>query len=592
MSMNVAQALDLALKQHQAGNLREAEQRYRQILQVQPRHFDALHMLGVIAHQVGRYELAVKYIRTALQECPNVAQAFFNMGLALHKQGKLDEAVFNYRQAVRLKPDYAVACNNLGTALKVQGKLDEAITHYQQAVRLEPDHAEAQYNLANALQDRGKYVEALAGYQKVLRLKPDDVIAHDNLVMLLHYHPDYDANAILQEARRWNDQHAEPLAKFCQPHENSADPERRLRIGYVSPDFCNHAGAFFTKPFLSNHDHRQVETYCYAEVARPDDVSERLRAFVDVWRTTVGLTDEQVSDMVRKDQIDILVDLALHTANNRLLVFARKPAPVQCTWLGYPGTTGLSAMDYRLTDPYLDPPGENDSHYSERSIRLPDTFWCYDPHGDQTPVNALPALSNGLITFGCLNKFNKLNDGVLMLWARVLHAVPQSRLLLLAPNGPARDHILALLEQQGIDERRLEFVDRQPRQQYLQLYHRVDLCLDPMPVNGHTTSLDAFWMGVPTITLIGNTVMGRAGWSQLCNLGMPDLAARSPNDYVALAVQLAGDMPRLQELRATLRARMRASPLMDGKRFARHMEQAYRQMWRTWCQGASRAKEC
>ena len=362
------------------------------------------------------------------------------------------------------------------------------------------------------------------------------------------------------------------------------DPERRLRIGYVSPDFRNHAVSFLLMPLLSNHDHGQVEIFCYAEVARPDDVTERLRACADVWRVTVGLTDEQMADMVRKDRIDILVDLALHTANNRLLVFARKPAPVQVTWLGYPGTTGLSTMDYRLTDPYLDPPGDNDACYSEQSIRLPDTFWCYDPQGEQPPVNELPALANGFITFGCLNNFCKVNDGVLGLWAKVLGAVPQSRLLLLAPRGQARDHVLAMLRQQGIDESRVEFVDRQPRQQYLQLYHQIDLGLDLLPYNGHTTSLDAFWMGVPTITQIGKTVVGRAGWSQLCNLGLPELAARTPEEFVQIAAQLAGDLPRLQELRATLRARMRASPLMDGKRFAGHMEQAYRQMWRTWCQ--------
>ena len=197
--------------------------------------------------------------------------------------------------------------------------------------------------------------------------------------MALHYHPDYDSAALYQEARRWNEQHAEPLAKYRQPHANSADPERRLRIGYVSPDFRSHPVSYAVMPLLSNHDHRQVEIFCYAEVACPDDVTERLRGCADVWRDTAGLTDEQMAGMVRQDRIDILVDLALHTASNRLLVFARKPAPVQVTFAGYPGTTGLSAIDYRLTDPYLDPPGANDSCYSEQSIRLPDTFWCYDP---------------------------------------------------------------------------------------------------------------------------------------------------------------------------------------------------------------------
>jgi predicted O-linked N-acetylglucosamine transferase (SPINDLY family) len=575
---------DQALKQHQAGHLQQAEQLYRQILWSQPRHFDALHMLGVVAHQVGRYDRAVEYIRMALAENPAIASAYYNLGTALQAQGNLDEAIANYRHALDLKPEYPQAHNNLGNALKLQGKLDGAITHYQQAVRLQPAQVDAHYNLANVLQDRGKHAEALASYQQVLRLKPDDVIAHDNLILLMQYHPDCDAAAICQEARRWNDQHAEPLAKYRQPHANSRDPARRLRIGYVSPEFWNHAGAFFLMPLLSNHDRNQVEVYCYAEVARPDDVTDRLRAHADVWRSTVGLTDEQMADLVRKDGIDILIDLALHTGFNRLLVFARKPAPVQVTWLGYPGTTGLSTIDYRLTDPYLDPPGETDACYCERSVRLPETFWCYDPLSDEPPVNDLPALANGWITFGSLNTFKKLNDGAVLLWAKVLDAVPQSRLMLLAPAGPSREHIVALLGQQGIDESRLEFVDRQPRQAYLQMYHRIDIGLDPLPYNGHTTSLDAFWMGVPTITQIGKSVVGRAGWSQLCNLGLPELAARTPDEYVAKAAQLAGDLPGLQQLRATLRARMRASPLMDGKRFACHMEEAYRQMWHTWCQ--------
>jgi protein O-GlcNAc transferase len=754
-SGGTAQTLELAVKQHQAGNLREAERLYRQILQAEPRHADALHLLGVIAQQVGRNEVAIQHIRAALREKPNYAAAHANLGVALEALGQLDQAVASLRQAVSLKPDFAEAHNNLGKALRLQGKPAEAIASLQEAVRFRPDYFEAITSLGSALQEQGKFTEAAASYeqalrlqphsaathnalgcirrmqgqlaeaafsfqqavhfksdfaeaynnlggvlinqgktaeavanleravslqpdyavahsnlgtarhqqgqldkavasyeravainpdyaeaysnlgsvlvtqgkpaeavanleravalkpdfavaysnlgtarldqgqleearasfQQAMRLKPGDVAAHDNLVMMLNYHPGFDSAAVFQEAQRWNDQHAEPLAKFRLPHANSPDPDRRLRIGYVSPDFRMHAVSFTTMPLLSNHDLRQVEVFCYAQLTRPDDVTERLHACAGVWRVTDGLTDEQLADMVRTDRIDILVDLALHTANNRLLVFARKPAPVQVTWLGYPGTTGLSTMDYRLTDPYLDPPGTSDSCYSEQSIRLPDSFWCYDPLGDTKPVNDLPALTNGWITFGSLNRYSKFNDGVLLLWAKVLLAVPQSRLLLLGPRGPTRDHILAQLRKQGIDEQRVEFSDRRPRQQYLEVYNRIDLGLDHLPYNGHTTSLDAFWMGVPTITLIGQTVVGRAGLSQLCNLGLPELAAQTPDEYVALAAQLAGDLPRLQELRATMRVRMRASPLMDGERFARNVEQAFRQMWVTWCQG-------
>jgi predicted O-linked N-acetylglucosamine transferase (SPINDLY family) len=297
-------------------------------------------------------------------------------------------------------------------------------------------------------------------------------------------------------------------------------------------------------------------------------VTERLRGYADVWRSTVDLSDHQLAELVRGDRIDILVDMKLHTANNRLLMFARKPAPVQVTWLGYPGTTGLAAIDYRLTDPYLDQPGRFDAFSSEEPVRLPDTFWCYDPGTDQPPVNALPAAKIAQITFGCLNNFCKIDEDCLALWAGVLRAVPRSRLLLLAPRGPARERVLARLGQDGITPSRVEFADKQPRAEYLKSYHHIDLGLDPLPYNGHTTSLDALWMGVPIITLVGKTVVGRAGFSQLCNLGLQDLAAETPEQYVALAAGLAGDLHRLQ----------------DGKRFARNVEQAYREMWQRWCE--------
>jgi predicted O-linked N-acetylglucosamine transferase (SPINDLY family) len=312
-------------------------------------------------------------------------------------------------------------------------------------------------------------------------------------------------------------------------------------------------------------------------------MTQRLRGYADVWRSTVGLSDQDLADLVRSDQIDVLVDLEMHVANNRLLMFARKPAPVQVAWLGYPGTTGLATMDYRLTDPYLDPPGLFDEFYSEESLRLPETFWCYDPLTEQPEVNSLPALERGLVTFGCLNNFCKVNEGCLALWAEVLREVPRSRLLLQAPQGKGRANVLATLRQHGISDRRIEFVDKAARKQYLALYHRIDFGLDPLPYNGHTTSLDAFWMGVPTLTITGKTVVGRAGWSQLCNLGLQELAAQTPEEFVALAARVANDLSRLQELRQTMRERMHQSPLMDGSRFAQNVEQAYRRIWCKWC---------
>jgi predicted O-linked N-acetylglucosamine transferase (SPINDLY family) len=565
------------------GKLEEAVASYRRALQLRPGYAKAHTNLGSALQKQGKLEEAAASHRRALQLRPDFAGAHNNLGSALAELGRPAEAAACCRRAVELRPDYAGAHNNLGSVLVDLGRLEEAAACHRRAVELQPDFADAHTNLGYALGEQGQIEEAITCYRRALHLKPDDPRVHSNLLFLLYFHPGYDARTIYAEHLHWNQRYAGPLAKSSPPHPNDRSPDRRLRIGYVSPDFRDHVDSYFTVPLLSNHDHGRFEIFCYAQVARPDAVTERLRGYADVWRDIVGLTDPQVADLVRHDRIDILVDLKLHTADNRLLVFARKPAPVQVAWLSYPGTTGLSAMDYRLTDPYLDPPGLFDDAYSEESLRLPDTFWCYDPLTDRPPVNPLPALGSGGITFGCLNTFRKVNDGCLALWAGALRAVPGSRLLMTAPPGPARDRALAVLEREGVVAARVAFVDKRPRPEYLGLYHRIDLCLDTLPYNGGTTSLDALWMGVPTLTMPGRTAVGRAGVCLLQNLGLPELIAAGPEDFARIAAEWAADLPRLSQLRATLRDRLEDSPLMDAPRFARNVEAACRLMWQRWC---------
>jgi predicted O-linked N-acetylglucosamine transferase (SPINDLY family) len=542
----------------------------------------AHHSLATALKALGNLDRAITHYHQALRLKPD-ADVHIGLGNALKEQGNLPQALAQYRQAALLQPCNFVAHSNLGNALREMGQLEEAEVSLRQALALKPDFVPAFFNRGIVLSKLGRVDEAAVALRAALHFNPAAADIHSCLLVTLNYHPDYDARAVGEECARWNQQHAEPLKKLIRPHANRPDPERRLRIGYMSPDFREHVDSFFTIPLLSNHDHERYEIFCYADVPHPDAISQRLRGYADLWRSTVGLSDQQVADLVRNDQIDILVDLELHVANNRLLMFARKPAPVQVAWLGYPGTTGLSTMDYRLTDPYLDPPGLFDAFYSEESIRLPETFWCYDPLSNGPGVNALPALETGIVTFGCLNNFCKVNERCLALWAKVLRKVPQSRFLLRAPRGQTRAHVLARLRPEGIAESRVEFTDHVTRQEYLRLHHRIDLGLDPVPCSGHTTGLDAFWMGVPTVTLLGKTAMGRAGYSQLCNLGLSELAAQTPEQYVELAATWVGDLDRLQKLRSSLRQRMSQSPLMDGKRFARHVEQAYRHMWRRWC---------
>jgi predicted O-linked N-acetylglucosamine transferase (SPINDLY family) len=581
---SVQQTLYLAWQQFQAGQFEQAEELFRQILQVEPNHVDALHLLGLICRQKGQTDQAVEYLQAAVRLKPDFAEAHNNLGNALALQGRSAEAVVQYQQTLRLQPDQVHAYVNLGNIYKEQGRLDDALAAYRAALRIKPDHADAYVNLGNVHKDQGRLDEAIASYRTALQFNTNAAHIHSNLIVALQYHPGSSAQAIHEECRRWSQQHAEPLQKFIRPHANLPDLHRKLRIGYVSADFRDHVVGRNILPLVRNHDRDQVEITLYANVNGADTMTEQFRKCADRWCGITGWPDEQVAERIRQDGIDILVDLALHTSGNRLLVFARKPAPVQVTFAGYPGSTGLATIDYRLTDPFLDPPGLFDAFCSEESVRLPDTFWCYDPFDDTVPAGPVPALQQGFVTFGCLNNFSKINDECLVLWAQVLKAAPQSRLLLLAPHGWAREHVLARLEREGLAGSRIEFVDRQSRGDYLRLHHRLDLILDPLPYNGHTTSLDALWMGVPTITLVGKTVVGRGGWSQLCNLGLQELAAETREQFVALAARMASDLPRLQELHATLRPQMEQSPLMDARRFAAHVEQAYRRMWQRWCE--------
>jgi predicted O-linked N-acetylglucosamine transferase (SPINDLY family) len=548
--LSTQQTFDLALQHQLAGRLAEAEEFYRKVLAQKADHLDAMHLLGVVALQMGQFDVAVSRIRAA----------------------------------IAVRPDWPEALNNLGIALNEIGQHDQAVVVHRRGLALNRTHAEAHYNLGNALREKGQFAEAIAAYRDALVIKLGHVRAHSNIIFAMLYDSAYDARAIALENRRWNEQHARPLGKFILPHANDRNPQRRLRVGYVSADFWSHASALFLKPLLKNHDLAQVERFCYSQTRRADEMTGWFKRNCEGWRDIADLSDEQVAEQIRADRIDILVDLKLHTAENRLLVFARKPAPVQVTWLGYPGTTGLEAIDYRLSDPYIDPPGMDESVYSEKTIRLPETFWCYDPlDGRDVPVNSLPAEKSGVVTFGCLNNFRKINEEILVVWAQVLRQVERSRLMLLARDGSQRTWAVDRLAKEGIDRQRVVFVPKGNRREYLDYYHRIDLGLDSFPCNGHTTSLDSFWMGVPVVTLVRETAVSRAGWSQLSNLNLGQLAAQTKEEFVRIAVELARDWPRLADLRATLRGRMERSPLMDGPKFARNIESAYRQMWRAWC---------
>jgi protein O-GlcNAc transferase len=575
------------------GRLNDAAAAYQKAVALKPDVPATLNNFANVLQSLGRFDEAIGYYRKALRLKPDYVEVISNLGNAYQELESHDEAMKYYRQALALKPDLVGALNNLGNAQLKAHLIDEAIASFRQAVKLQDHYADAWYNLGRALLGIGEFDECLAAHDRSIALQPGDSTMYATKLFALHYHPRFDPPAILRETQKWNDIHARPLAAQIRPHPNDRSPERKLKIGYVSPDFRDHSAAFFIDPLLANHDKTQFEIYAYANVSRPDTITQRLKQYPQHWRDTLGMTDERVAQMIRDDGIDILIDLAMHMAYNRALVFARKPAPVQVTWLAYPGTTGLQTIDYRLTDPHIDPPpsagsgqaGCNDSWYSEKSIRLPETFWCYNPLVDGAAVNDLPALATGKITFGCQNNFCKVNDDVLNLWARVLDAVPGSRLILLSPPGRHRRHVLDKLGD------RVEFLSFQRRDNYLATYRRIDLGLDTFPYNGHTTSLDSLWMGVPIVTLCGSGPVSRAGLSQMTNLGLEkEFVAYTPDEYVQLAAKWAGDLAGLNDLRKSLRARMEQSALMDGARFARNMESIYRDIWRQYCSKEATAR--
>jgi len=563
--------------------LDEAVASFRRGLGLKPDDPSLHNDLAVALIDQGRLDEAIAGFRRALHLKPDYAGAHSNLGIALSLRGQLDDAMASYRRALELDPGFVMAHVNVGNALRDRGQLDEAAASYQRALQLKPDEPAALGHLGSARKDQGRLEEAVACYRRALEINPTDRGTHSSLLFTLMFCPDFDARALYEENREWDRRHAQPLAKFIQPHTNDRSPDRRLRVGYVSPDFRNHVEAFFIVPLMGAHDHRNYQICCYSDVISPDNLTARIRAHADVWHDITGLTDERLAQQVREDRIDILVDTTMHMSRTRLLAFARKPAPVQVTWLAYPGTTGLSAMDYRLTDPHLDPPGMFDDCYSEESVRLPDSFWCYDPLTTEATLNPLPATEKGYVTFGNLNNFCKINVGVLKLWAEVMRAVEGSRLILLAGEGSHRQDTVEVMRKEGIAPERVQILGRRPRGHYLELYHQIDLGIDTLPYNGHTTSLDSYWMGVPVVTLVGQTVVGRAGLSQLRNLELPELIAETPEQFIRITVELANDLPRLSKLRASLRERMRASPLMDGPRFARNLEAAYRSLWQRWC---------
>ena len=709
---SVNQVLELAIRKHGAGELKEAERLYRTVLGQQRNHADALHLLGVLLHQLGRTQEGIKFIRRAIDVDGRAAMYHSNLSNVYREAGQFTEAAASLRTACGLAPadlplhlrlgvilhgrldDPSGAADAFRKALAVDSQCGEAhaglavalhrlgdpaaMEHYKTALRLQPTDAELLSNFAMALGSKGEYergtelmqravqlkpqsgafwfnlgvmqmgrqqhAKAIAAFKKAIEINPNDTFSHinlaamlrnegrleeaagfyrrlvaehpemaqlhnnlglvllgqgrhdqavqslrraieidarcptvyDNLLMTLHYSTN-DAASLFADHRAWAKLEEQVPAAVYAPRAD----RRRLRIGYVSPDFREHSVMFFIEPILARHDRENFEVFCYANQPIADGVTTRLRRQADHWRDIYRISDAEADELIRRDEIDILVDLAVHTQGNRLTLFARKPAPLQGTYLGYASTTGLSTIDFRITDPWVDPAGLTDAFHSEKLMRLPQTQWVYRPVADTPEVSPLPA-RKGRLTFGAATNLAKISEPTIEMWAMALRAVPNATLILKGAgmeDEPTRQFFLDRFAHAGIRSDRLVLEPTSPLAKYLHWFSEVDLVLDTSPFAGGTTSCHSLYMGAPVITRIGNTSVSRVGSSLLHNLGLKELIAETAEQFARIVADLSSDLPRLASLRESLRPRMQQSPLMDEASFARNLESAYQQAW-------------
>ena len=574
------------------GRWKEAEAFYGEVLARDAQHWPSRLELGIVCFRLGRLAEAIEHLRHSLSLKPDFARTQLALGSFLGMDGKPARAEPHLRRAVALDPGSAEAHYNLGKCLQEQGGSIDAETSYRETLRLEPRHHLARLNLANVLFAQWRAAEALPLYREAAANIADPYV-HTNLPMLLNFAPEVTDAEVFAAHEEFNRRQIEPLAPATVAPTTTAEPERPLRVGYLSRDFCRHSVRYFLVPLIRHHDRSAFAITCFHFGDRSDEVTDLYRARADHFVECGQLNDEQLAARIREDGIDILVDLAGLTDRNRALVVGRRPAPLQIGYLGYPATTGMRALDYRISDRWIDPePPQPLVDSSETPLRLAHGYFCYQPMTTSPEVNTLPFDRNGFITFGSLSQAPKLNRPLMQRWAQILRGLPDARLVIqnmAMQHGPARAGVVTVFEREGIDPGRIEFRPYEKAPTYLASYHDIDIALDSFPYNGGTTTCEALWMGVPVVSQCGARHVARLGASILNTIGLGDLVADGAANYVAGAVALARDPARLRALRSTMRNRMSASPLMDHVGFTRELEAAYRSTWRRWCQQSSRA---
>jgi predicted O-linked N-acetylglucosamine transferase (SPINDLY family) len=553
--------------EHAIANYRSALERDRSLL-------GAYQNLSGCLIQCSRFEEAIEVCQSGLQRFKRLPELHYNLGLACDRLGRFEAAAAAYYAAIERNPGYVKALSNLGNTLHALGRLDEAEARVRSALREDAGLFAAHVNLGNILKAQGRLEQSYQSYQQAAQIAPNNPVSWSNLVALLPYLSQCDHVDEASIVRRFD------ATMSAQSNEAKVPAARtrptrsgRLRIGYVSADFRDHVGMYFVEPVLEHHDRARFEIFCYDNTTVADQVSARLRALDCTWRSIGSATDEQVVELIRADGIDILIDRMGHTIGHRLGVFARRAAPVQMTWQAFPGSTGLAAMDYWVTDRYVAHGDCIQDYRTESFLALPNCDRCFRPDADSPDVQAAPFARTGNVTFGSFSAAYKLNDALLGVWTELLHLVPGSRLLIVSiPDGIAQQRILRYFRAHGIADDRVRIMSRVPLQDYLKLHGEIDVMLDPFPYNGVTTTLQSLWMGVPVLTMKGARYPARVGASILANVGLHSLIAHSETEYIEKACQLAADPARLDRLRSTMRTRMLASPLMDAETFTRDFE--------------------
>jgi predicted O-linked N-acetylglucosamine transferase (SPINDLY family) len=562
------------------GRFDQAAQSARKALELSPRSPHALNNLGAALFELKRFSDAAMAYQQAVNLQPGFTDAWFNLAEALAQAGRLHDAIAAYRRTIELHPQRSKAHTQLGACLARVDLPEQAIAAFSESLRLEPQNLYSWNELGHAYRDVGQIDKALDCFRKAMSIDPKSSASHSNLIYTMHFHPDCSAELIDAQQQQWEERHSIPVIDAANTELREPIPDRPLRIGYGSAELYDHVVARNLLPLFKRHDHSQFHVTAYSNQPRQDLMTQRIRSLMDAWRDVSQMSDRELIEQIREDQIDILVDFTLHMGGNRLPVFTARPAPIQISFAGYPGGAGIRSIDFHLCDRFLLNPAQ---HSRTQPLAELSSFWCYDPDGELPPVNELPAQRNGFVTFGSLNSYCKVSPPTVEMWARVLSRVEASRMIILSPPGGHRDQLTQQMAERGIAAQRLIFLTLLPRLEYFRAFQSIDICLDTFPYNGHTTSLDAAWMGVPTVTRVGSQPVSRAGWSQLNNLGLTHLAAHSADEFEAIAVNLAGDLPGLRSLRRSLRQKLRESPIGDGARFAREVEGIYRKLWIQTC---------